>query len=219
MKKVIFTTIVGASLLLGACGSDTTKVNENSENTAATTETEAKETEEVAAEETEAEEVVSEDVQEDDTVKATNVYTDKDLGITGEVGPLKYEISGIQLKIIEPKDQATADLFEVEIGDEIHAFTIQMAGENTTEDDVSFFLNQAIAVTNTKEQLDPDMILSEYIDGEFLGQVRHEGHNVYVLKNSKVDELKTIELRIQAPYDKDFNTIGDEISEKIEVNK
>ncbi|MGB6407698.1 MAG: hypothetical protein WBF39_09485, partial [Planococcus donghaensis] len=101
----------------------------------------------------------------------------------------------------------------------VHAFTIQFAGENTSEEDMSFYLGQAVAITNTKEQLDPDMILSEYIEGEYMGQVRHEGHNVYILKNSIVDELESIELRIMAPMDSNFETVGEDVSHKIEVNK
>lgn len=222
MIKKWFVPIAVSSLILAGCGSDTTEVNEESESTTETASPEeaaadTEESEEVEEEVTEATEV-DEDVQEDDSVKATNTYTNKELGITGEIGPMKYEIPGVQLKIIEPKDQATADLFEVAIGDEIHAFTIQFAGENTSEEDVSFYLGQATAITNTKEQLDPDMILSEYIEGEYLGRVRHEGHNVYILKNSTVDELESIELRITAPTDNNYEPIGEDVSHTIEVN-
>ena len=217
-------------MILSACGSDTTSINEESENTASTTETEeqAAETEEAEGKEaTEPEEdagteeeteVVNEDVQEDDSLKATNTYTNKELGITGEIGSMQYEIQGIQLKIMEPKDQVTADLFEVAVGEEVHVFTIQLAGENTSEEDMSFYLGQATAITNTKEQIEPDMMLSEYIEGEYLGQVRHEGFNVYILKNSTVDELESIELRITAPTDSEFNTVGEDASHTIEVN-
>lgn len=225
-KKFLLILFTSFAMILSACGSDTADVNEESENTSAKNETaeqtaemeetEEAETEEVAEEEAE---VVNEDVQEDESMKATNTYTNKELGITGEIGPMKYEVQGIQLKIIEPKDEATAELFEVAVGEEVHAFTIQLAGENTSDEDMSFYLGQATAITNTKEQLEPDMFLSEYIDGEYMGQVRHEGHNVYILKNSKVDELESIELRILAPSDSEFNNVGEDASHTIEVNK
>ncbi|ANU24883.1 hypothetical protein BCM40_12925 [Planococcus donghaensis] len=224
MKKW-FIPVVISSIVLAGCGSDTTKISDESENTTttaseqdSTTDNEKTESEGESEEVEEAAEI-DEDVQEDDSMKATNTYTNKELGITGEVGPMKYEIPGIQLKVIEPKDQATADLFEVAVGDEVHAFTIQLVGENTSEEDMSFYLGQAVAITNTKEQLDPDMILSEYIEGEYMGQVRHEGHNVYILKNSTVDQLESIELRIMAPMDSNYETVGEDVSHKIEVNK
>lgn len=218
MIKKWFAPVVISSLLLAGCGSETTDVSEESESTPST------ENQEETSEETEAVEEVEEpaegeeDIQEDDSLKATNTYTNKELGITGEIGPMKYEIPGVQLKIMEPKDQATADLFEVEIGEEVHVFTIQFAGENTSDEDMSFYLGQAIAITNTKEQLEPDMLLSEHIEGEYMGQVRHEGYNVYILKNSTVDQLESIELRISAPTDSNFETVGEDVSHTIEVN-
>ena len=229
IKKWFAAGTIGAALTLSACGSETTEVNEESETTASegvdeteeTTETEQVEEEEPLEDVEEIEEDTGEgeDVQEDDSLKATNTYTNKELGITGEAGPIQYEIPGIQLKILEPKDQATADLFEVEVGDEVHAFTIQLAGENTSDKDMNFYLGQATAITNTKEQLEPDMLMSEHINGEYLGQVRHEGHNVYILENSTVDELETIELRISAPTDENFESQGEDISHTIEVNQ
>lgn len=222
MIKKWFVPIAISSLVLVGCGSDATEINEESESTTETANPEEKETDteepEKVEEATEATEV-DEDIQEDESLKATNTYTNKELGIIGEIGPIKYEIPGVQLKIIEPKDQATADLFEVAIGDEVHVFTVQFTGENTSEEDMSFYLGQAIAITNTKEQLEPDMFLSEYINGEYMGQVKHEGHNVYILRNSTVNELESIELRITAPTDSNFETVGDDVSHTIEVNK
>lgn len=225
MKKSTMALFFSSALMLSACGSDTTGISEESENTSPDTGAQEQmnetidpeeETEEESEEDTEA---VDEDVQEDESMKATNTYTDKELGITGEIGSIQYEIPGIQLKIIEPKDEATAELFEVAVGEEVHAFTIQLAGENTSDEDMSFYLGQAIAITNTKEQLEPDMLLSEHIEGEYMGQVRHEGYNVYILQNSTVDELETIELRITAPFDSEFNMVGEDVSHMIEVNK
>ncbi|MFD1030186.1 hypothetical protein [Metaplanococcus flavidus] len=222
MKKSTMVLFFSSALIFSGCGADTTGISEESDDTGAQEQLEetidSEETEEVEEEVEEETELVDENVQEDESMKATNTYTDKELDITGEIGPMQYEIQGIQLKIIEPKDEATAELFEVAVGEEVHAFTIEMAGENTSEEDMSFYLGQTTAITNTREQLEPDMFLSEYIDGEYLGQVRHEGHNVYVLKNSTVDELETIELRILAPTDSEFNTVGEDVSHTIEVN-
>lgn len=218
MNKKWFAPVIISSMLLAGCGSETADVSEESESTPSTENQEETSEEAEVVEEIEEPAEGEEDIQEDDSLKATNTYTNKELGITGEVGPMKYEIPGIQLKIMEPKDQATADLFEVEIGEEVHVFTIQFAGENTSDEDMSFYLGQAMAITNTKEQLEPDMLLSEHIEGEYMGQVRHEGYNVYILKNSTVDQLESIELRITAPTDSNFETVGEDVSHTIEVN-
>lgn len=207
--------LLGAFLV--ACGSDTTKISGEDESKPAEEKKEEAATSEKKDDEPKEKES-NEDVQEDDSLKATNTFTNKELGITGTVGPMNYNIPAIQLKKLEPKDQATADLFEVSIGDTVHAITIQMTGENTSDDDVSFYLGQATIITNTKEQLEPDMWLSEYIEGDYLGQVKHEGHNVYLLKNSTVDDLQTIEVRISAPVNSNFDSLGEDVKHVIEVN-
>lgn len=214
MKKWWLSILVASTLTLAACSSDSAEISESEEETK--TESKSKEIEQEVAEEVTKE--TSEDVQEDDDLKATNTYTNKELGITGTAGSLKYDISGIQLKKLEPKTQETADLFEVQVGDVVNAITIEMTGENTADEDMSFYLGQATIITNTKEQLEPDMLLSEHIEGDYLGQVVHTGHNVYILENSTVDELKSIEVRISAPMNSNFDSVGEDIVHTIEVN-
>ncbi len=207
-------------LVLAACGGQEETSSEPKEESNSASSNETTEKEEVANEETNKEESSEdEDIQEDENIKNVNTYTNKELGITGEVGPMKYEIPAVQLKKITPKTQEAADLFEVAIGDEVNAITIEMAGENTSEEDMSFYLGQAVIITNTKEQLEPDMLLSEHIEGDYLGQVRQEGHNVYILKNSAVEDLTSIEIRISAPTNSNFDKVGEDVKHVIEVNK
>jgi hypothetical protein len=216
MKKYSFGVLLISSMLaLAACGSDTTSISD--EEKEPKTE-EVKNEENKKAADTEKEAVKDENVQEDDQMKATNTFTNKELNITGTVGPMNYSISGVQLKKLEPKTQEIADLFEVEIGDTVHAITIEMSGENTSDEDMSFYLGQATIITNTKEQLEPDMFLSENIEGDYLGKVKQAGHNVYILKNSTVDDLKSIEIRVSAPMNTNFDSLGEDVKQVIQVN-
>lgn len=222
MKKLIFSSALVLSLGLAACGgteeepnADTSKEEVNTTEEQPNESSESTETNTTKTEES----ATSEDIQEDENFKGVNTYTNKDLGITGEVGPMKYEISSIQLKKLTPKTEETAALFDVGVGEEVNAITIEMAGENTSTEDMTFYLGQATIITNTKEQLEPDMFLSEHIEGDYLGQVRHEGHNVYFLKNSSVDDLTSIEIRVSAPQDSNFNSVGEDVKHVIEVNK
>lgn len=214
MKKQLLTLSL-LLIILAGCGSDVTEIDRGSE-------TDKKEVPKVEEPEKETEvvtEPVDENVQEDDSLKATNTYTNKELGISGTTGSFNYAITGVQLKKIEPKTQESADLFEVKIGEVVNVVTIEMSGENTSEEDMTFYLGQAVAITDTKEQLDPDMFLSEHIEGEYLGKVKHEGYNVYVLKNSSVDDLSTIEIRISAPTNSNYDSVGEDLKHIIEVNK
>lgn len=210
MKKlaVLFLAIcLGA--FLGACGStDTSKKDDNKKEATASENKDSDSKKE------------NEDIQEDGDMKATTVFTNKNLNIKGSTGPMKYEISAIQSKELEPKNEETASLLGAKVGDKINAVTIEMEGENTSDKDVSFFLGQAKIITDTKEQLEPEMLLSEHIEGEYLGKVKNKGHNVYILKNSSVKDLKSIEIRVDAPFDNNsVDSLGKEVKHTIEVNK
>lgn len=232
MKKYVLTLGMASAIVLAACGDDS--ANEEPQGTATAVE-EGEQTEEVATEETasdteesneEATEEPEEDpnkpgveVEENEHMKATNTITNKDLGISGTIGPMEYSIDGIQFKEVEIKSEDAASMFEAEVGDVIQAFTIDFTGENTSDEDMNFYLGQAVAITSTKEQLEPDMMLSEYIPGEYLGQVQHTGYNVYVLENSNLTDIESIEVRIQAPMDSNYDTVGEDVSHTIEINQ
>ncbi|KAA6451229.1 hypothetical protein DX927_10525 [Bacillus swezeyi] len=74
----------------------------------------------------------------------------------------------------------------------------------SSDDDVNFYLGQATIVTNTIEQLEPKVLISKHIKGEYLGKVKNEGANVYILKKSSVQDLKSIEIGVNAPTNNDF---------------
>lgn len=221
MKKLLmllFTLLL--SFVLVACGSDVAEVSESEQQEESVEEVQkdtVDEQEEVDIESESDDE--AKDVQEDENLRAVNTYTNKELGITGTAGPIEYEFTSIQLKEIEIKSEEAAALFEANVGDKIHAITIEATGENTSDDDIYFYLGQAKIITNTKEQLDPDFLLSEHIEGEYLGQVRHSGYNVYILENSTVDELETIEIRVSGPHNDSLDRLADDIKHVIEVNK
>ncbi|MGE7945111.1 hypothetical protein ACQKNB_23980 [Lysinibacillus xylanilyticus] len=208
MKKLIFSAAFVLSLGLAGCGDDAAKEEKSKEETQKSVSTDKTN-----------DSPKKDDVQEDANLKAMNTYTNKELGISGQTGPILYNIEAVQLKKITPKTEEAANLFDVAVGKEVDALTISMSGENTSTEDMNFHLGQAVIITNTKEQLEPDMILSEHIEGNYLGKVKHEGYNVYVLKNSKVEDLKNIEIRVSAPTNSNFDQQGEDVTHTIEVNK
>lgn len=216
MKKLIFSAAIVSALMLGACGGegeDTSK-NETPASEDVVEKEKEKETEKEAAEEEQ-----DSDIEEDENMRVENYYTNKELNVTGTAGPMKYNISAVQLKKITLKSEEAASLFQANVGDEVQGITIALDGENTSDEDISFYLGQATIITNTKEQLEPEMLLSEHIEGDYLGKVTHEGYNFYVLKNSTVDQLESIEIRISAPTNSNFDDLGEDIKHIIEVNK
>ena len=60
--------------------------------------------------------------------------------------------------------------------------------------------------------------LSEYIEGEFLGNVKHSGNLVYILKNSKAEDVTNLTLHIDAPHNENFENVGEEVKIDITLN-
>ena len=202
MKKIVIMLLM--SLMLVSCSSKKEEKN--------TTETNTSEVKKEENQEDKKENKKKEgETTEQNGLKKTVIFTNKELNKTGESGSIKYNFTKIQVSKITATTDDTAQMFEVEKGKEFAIVVFDIEVENTSDKDVSFYISQAKLISNTKEQVEPDMIASTYIDGEFLGAVKKKGTNVYLLKNSKAEDIKSVEIRISAPTDKNFNKLGEDI--------
>ena len=208
MKKVVIMLLM--SLMLVSCSSKKEEKN--------TTETNTSEVKKEENQEDKKENKKKEgETTEQNGLKKTVIFTNKELNKTGESGSIKYNFTKIQVSKITATTDDTAQMFEVEKGKEFAIVVFDIEVENTSDKDVSFYISQAKLISNTKEQVEPDMIASTYIDGEFLGAVKKKGTNVYLLKNSKAEDIKSVEIRISAPTDKNFNKLGEDIKFTIDI--
>lgn len=71
-------------------------------------------------------------------------------------------------------------------------------------------MSQATLTTNTKEQVDNNPIVSEYIDGEYLGNVIHSGNLVYILQNSSAEDITDVKLYLDSPVDSSLSHVGED---------
>lgn len=211
MKKVI--TMLLLSLMLVSCSSKKEEKNTTETNTSEVKKEENKEDKK----ENKKEEKKEGETTEQNGLKKTVIFTNKELNKTGESGSIKYNFTKIQVSKITATTDDAAQMFEVEKGKEFAIVVFDIEVENTSDKDVSFYVSQAKLISNTKEQVEPDMIASTYIDGEFLGAVKKNGTNVYLLKNSKAEDIKSVEIRISAPTDKNFNKLGEDIKFTIDI--
>ena len=113
------------NFFIGACGDGATTINDaGSDATKSREETNTNAS--APADESVEKEETDSNVEENDDMRAENTYTNKELGITGEVGPMKYYIFAVQLKKITIKSESAASLFDAEIGDEVHGITMAL---------------------------------------------------------------------------------------------
>lgn len=224
MKKKMVAIMLASMMALGAVGcggSDKGKQVESQKKISAEekAEGEKEEAEEVAEEkEEETDDSTTGEVVEENGLRKEPVVTNKELNLEGEVGPFKYIIEGVQVSKLTATTDEMAQMLGIEKDKEVALVAVNASAENTTTDTLSFYLGQATLTTNTKEQVESDMLLSEYIEGEFLGNVKHSGNLVYILKNSKAEDVTNLTLHIDAPHNENYENVGEEVKIDITLN-
>jgi len=130
-----------------------------------------------------------------------------------ETGPFRVDIEKVNA-VSGNLNPESAVIYNTE---QLEYIQIDMRVENTSEEDLILYAGQAQIVTNTGEQLDSDMWMSDHIEGEFRGGVIQEGTLIYPLEQSQADEIETVRIIISAPQDEDWQRIGEEIDFQVEL--
>jgi len=152
-------------------------------------------------------------VKESEIGKLTVVKQKKDLNQTIKSGPMNITITSIQAATLQPNDEYKEAFFDNK--DEVTIVTIAMKVENTSEDTISIYPNQAALTTNTGEQVDADMLLSDDIGGEFFGKVNKEGDVIFQL-DAPADEITKVKYIVDGAHDTDYNSLSDQIQVDLE---
>lgn len=217
MKKKIILVLLSVclSVSLAACGE--TKVESKKEvvtkdNTGEHGNNSSNEVDEPETSEESTDESTVGTVESSNGLTKIPVITDKELNYTGSAGPINYSIDAIQISKLTATTDDMATMLDIEKDKEVALVVIDVTVENTSDDDVNFYMDQAVLVSNTKEQVDADMLLSDYMGGEYLGQVLKSGTLMYILPNSNADDITDIKFRVSAPIDSDWNSLSDDIT-------
>lgn len=157
------------------------------------------------------------EIVEENGMKKVPVMTDKKLNMKGKTGPIKYSIDGIQVSKFTATNDEMAKTLEIDKDKEIALIALNVSAENTNDKTINFYLGQATITTDTKEQVEPEVMLSENIDGEFLGKVKHDGTNIYILKKSKADNINKIKLFVDAPSDENYESVGNKVELELKL--
>ncbi|KMK77026.1 hypothetical protein [Alkalihalobacillus pseudalcaliphilus] len=223
MKKYLLgTAILVGGLTLAACGDG------NSSTDPVETEPESTETEGTGTVDS-SEDDAGEDVTEDETIDEDGWETKvgetveneggtftliarQDEVETIETGPMVLTIPQVNASSAELKGDLKAFLE----ADSIEYIQIDMEVENTSGDTISFYPAQATITTNTGEQLESDLWLSDHIDGDFIGQVSKEGSQFFILEKSKAEEIEWVRILINSPHDDDWNDVGEDVDITVE---
>lgn len=208
MKKflLLISTLL-LTLALVACGSnsDSSKDDKNS-NTENTKQEESKDSK--AKENAEN----KDEVYESELGKLTVVNKKKGINKVVKSGPMNLTINAIQIGNLEVAEDFR-DTFDGK--EKITAITVEMKVENTSEDTISFYPDQATLTTNTGNQVEADLSFSDNVGGDFYGKVNKEG-NVVFFVDSPAEEIKNIKLIIDGAVNENLDSLSDQL--KIELS-
>lgn len=202
MKKLIFSAALVLSLGLAACGDVEDVADENINATDST---------EKVEKETEKEETKDEAVETESEIgKMKTIYQKKDLNMAIENGPVKGTLAKVRYATLEPSPEYKSMFNEEEI---ITLITIEASLENTVDDTTNFYLDQATLVTDTGQQVDAEVFLSDNVGGEFLGKVKKEGNIQWVLKHD--ESIKKITLHVSGASNSNYDRVGEDAKYEI----
>lgn len=227
-----FTPLLVA-LALTACGGETATTTEEPADTSAETKVEETETAEDTAEEPEKEEQAdgeaaseAQELEEDDdfynpnnigkTIKdpelgdITIVKAGRDIENSYKVGDLDFSIYGAALAKIKTNNQELKDYWKSE---EVDVIMLATRISNSSDKTITLYSTQDKIVTDTREQLDPDLVLSQGA-GEILGNVDEKSANIYY-PESNLEDISEFTFYLSPGYNEDFGTIGEEHQIKI----
>ena len=152
-------------------------------------------------------------------MKKEPIVTNKSIEASGQIGPIKFTITSAQLSKATVTNEQAAALMRVEEGQEFAIVGIGMDVENTVDDEIDFFPNQGTIVTNTKEQVDAALFLSEDIGGKFLGKVKKSGQTYFICKNSVADDITSIKFHVNGPLNIKTGEASDAMNIEINFNR
>ncbi|PIC65376.1 hypothetical protein CSV79_01785 [Sporosarcina sp. P13] len=194
----LLATVLAATL--AGCGDTGTK-KEDSTPADTSSETSA------VKDENKADKKEDENVEESELGKMTIVYKNKELNENAESGPMKLNVSAVQLANLEVAEDYKG-MFDEK--DKVTVITVQMKAENTIDETMSFYPDQATLTTDTGDQIDASLVLSDSVGGDFFGKVNKEGNAIFLV-DTPAEEIGEISLNIDGSHDESFMNHGDKI--------
>lgn len=236
-KKYILAGGLSTVLLLGACGgteeeSAEEETTEESSGEADATEEETEVVEQDTEDNVEAEEEAEEDLSEEEAeaaeeVEETETTEDAPDGVetikevepgeTTQIENVNVTVNKAQINQLEVNEDLAIFLDGYEVGDTLENLVIEYTVENTTDAARDFYIDQAVVVTSTGQQIEPEMLLAENITASMLGAVEYTGSVPYLMEEGAGEDIEWVDINIPAMTDgESYERVADETQIRIE---
>lgn len=224
-KKAIILAL--SIIMLTGCGKKTEDTNSTKSNKSSVESSEKVKDDNKSNTNKEKENKEAEKIDDDSFVNTKNIgktigndqldYEIKKAGVKENeytTGPFKVKITGVSAGTMTPKTEEMKSFLQDK--EDTQVIILFATVENTEDKKANLYLNQSLITTDTQEQLEPDLLLSEG-SGEFLSAVKQDMTMVYY-PQTDVEKTKEIVLHVEAPSDENFEAIGDELNITITFN-
>ncbi|GEM02055.1 protein of unknown function [Halolactibacillus halophilus] len=211
MKKIITAVLFSTLLLLIGCSEDnsTTDVEPNDQKNEANNEEVTESESDKNDEEYETQEG---EVSENEGGTFT-LHSRQDQIDTINTGPIVMEIEQLNTA----SGELSGDLADFLESDHIEYIQMDLVVENTSDEDITFYSSQAEIATSTGEQLESDMWMSDHIEGDLMSGTKHSGSLFFILENSKAEDVESIRIKWSAPYNEDWEDVGEAVDIEISL--
>lgn len=105
------------------------------------------------------------------------------------------------------------DFAEIVGSDEIDIVQVTLRVENTSDEVITFDMSEATMVTNTGEEIEKDLYLSDFVADTIYPDMYFHGSFIYMLEESLAEDVESVILTWDAP----MNEAGEEMSDEIEL--
>lgn len=147
------------------------------------------------------------EVSENEFGKISILKRDEAVNITKNSGPFRVTIEKMQISSVEPAKEYK---YMFNNKEKATVVTLYMSVENNSEGTNSIYPDQGIITTNTKEQVDADLMLSEDVGGDYIGEVVKKG-NIYFILDSEAELIQTLKYTISRPINSNWDSLGEDL--------
>ena len=203
MKKILLSLLIlTLSISLIGCSKEkTSETNQNIEANKTTEETKIVDEREVVEE-------TGPETQKTDIGLMTIYKTNEEVNLEQQSGPFIVKVLKSRISTLEPNEDSK---FMFDNKDKVTIITLYVEVENTSKEINYIYPNQGTIVTNTKEQVDCDLLLSEDIGGDFIGEVIKKG-NIFFVLDSDPEEITNAKYIISGPHNENLDRLGEDIT-------
>lgn len=202
-SKILLSSLLSISVVISGCSTNNT--SENKKETKQETKQEVKQDS-------------NSNVTEDSILRVEELLKNSELNSINENDTFKVSVTGIKISKLFIKDSGDQRIIlsKLEPNTEYTSILLRVKIENKLDRNLMINSNTShLMVKNTKEQTEQNQYLSSWKETTFLPGAEKEQTLLFILKKSKLSDIKNITLHIDRPFETSNTNMYEPLSVEI----